>query len=99
MLAFIKKMKLLNKKISEISKSVLLYSFLIGGLHAAVVTSDRFILKIIDRTVSLQDMNYQARNLKALNCIYEDSYVVHYFERTFIGDFDKFVKNFPKSDE
>lgn len=92
-------MKLLSKRISQISKLALLFNLLIGSLYAEVVTSDRFLIKIIDRTVSLQDIQYQQRNLEALNCIYGDSFVVQYFEKGFIGDLKKFVENFPQNDE
>lgn len=84
-------------------KSVLLYNLLIGGLiwsaEAQVLTSDRFLIKIIDRTVSLLDIQYQLRNLEALNCVYDDSFVVRYFEKGYIGELKKFVENFPKEDE
>jgi hypothetical protein len=92
-------MKLLSKRISRISKSVLLYSLLVGGALAEVVSSDRFLFKILDRTISFQDFEYQLRNVKALNCIFDDSIVIQYFEKGFIAELDTFVKNFPKSDE
>lgn len=90
-------MKLLNKRISEISKSVLLYSLLIGGVKAErLVSSDRFLIKILDSTVSYQDINYQLRNLKALDCVYDDSLVTQYFEKGFIKELETFMKDFPK---
>ncbi len=94
-------MKLLNRRISEILKSALLFSLLLGGgVRAAVqVSSDRFLLKVIDQTISLQDFNYQARNLKALNCIYDDSFVIQYFEKKFLNDWNLFLKNFPTGNE
>lgn len=64
-----------------------------------LVSSDRFILKIIDRAISFQDLSYQLRNLKALDCIYSDALVVGYFEKSFIKNLDQFVKDFPKSDD
>lgn len=64
-----------------------------------VVSSDRFLLKILDRTVSFQDVQFQLRNLKALHCIYDDSLVVQYFELSFLRDLDAFVKKFPEKDE
>lgn len=100
MLASIKKMKLLSKRISEILKSVLLCNLLlIGGLYADVVSSDKFLLKILDRTISLDDITYQLRNIKALDCIYDDALVIQFFEKKFIKDLDKFVKNFPAKDD
>ncbi|HXH30564.1 MAG TPA: hypothetical protein VNJ01_07110 [Bacteriovoracaceae bacterium] len=86
-------------------KSALLYSYLIGGLLStaasagAIVSSDRFLLKILDRTISFQDINYQLRNLKALNCIYSDALVVQFFQKKFIQDLDVFIKKFPTSSE
>ncbi|HXH74465.1 MAG TPA: hypothetical protein VNJ08_05845 [Bacteriovoracaceae bacterium] len=93
-------MKLLSKKISGISKLVLLCSSLfIGGSNAAeLVSSDRFLLKIIDQTISLQDFNFQARNLAALNCVYEDAFVVQYFSKGLIKEWSDFLKKFPSGD-
>lgn len=92
-------MKLLSKKISQILKSVLLFSFVSGVAAASVVTSDRFLIKIIDRTVSLQDIRYQLRNLKALSCIYDDSYVIQFFGGSLIKELDQFLKDFPTVDQ
>jgi ribosome-associated translation inhibitor RaiA len=72
---------------------------LIGGLHAEVVSSDRFILKILDRTVSFQDIKFQLRNLKALNCVYDDAFVIKFFDKSFIKSLDKFVADMPSEDE
>lgn len=94
-------MKSLNKRTSLILKYLLLFNLLIGGLHfgyAEVISSDRFLIKILDRTVSLQDIEYQLRNLKALKCVYEDAFVVRFFEKNFIKQLDKFVKEFPEKD-
>lgn len=92
-------MKLLNKKISEISKFLLLFNLLVGGASAKVVSSDRYLIKILDRTISIQDFQFQLRNVKALNCIFDDSLVIQYFEKGFIQEFDTFNKHFPKTDE
>jgi hypothetical protein len=92
-------MKLLNKKILQISKLVLLFNLLIGGVKAEVISSDRFILKILDRTISLQDIQYQLRNLKALQCVYNDAYIVLYFKKSFISELEDFFAKFPKRDE
>lgn len=92
-------MKLLSTKISQILKLVLLYSLFVGGSNADVVSSDRFIIKILDRTVSFQDIHFQLRNLEALNCIYDDSYIIQYFEKKFINSLEDFVKRFPTEDE
>jgi len=91
-------MKLLNKRISQILKSVLLSNLLVGGLYASVVSSDRFLIKILDRTVSYQDIEFHLRNLKALTCIYDTSMVIQYFEKGFIHDLNQFVKKFPKDE-
>jgi hypothetical protein len=63
------------------------------------VTSDRFLIKILDRTVSLMDIKFQQRNLEALDCIYDDAFVVQYFEKTFIRDLRDFVAKFPTTSE
>ena len=83
-------------------KFLLLFNFLISGVQAqetAVVSTDRFILKIVDRAITFQDIGYQLRNLKALNCVYSDSLVVSYFQKSFVTELDAFVKKFPKSDD
>lgn len=64
-----------------------------------LVSSDRFVLKILDRSLSFQDISYQLRNLKALHCIYSDALVVAYFEKSFLTDLDTFVDKFPKEDD
>jgi hypothetical protein len=93
-------MKLLSKRILGISKLVLLFSLLSGGAWAqSLITSERFLLKIIDRTVSLFDFQYQQRNLRALHCIYDDSLVVQYFGRPFVKEFEVFLKDFPQKDD
>lgn len=92
-------MKSLNRRISEILKSVLLFSLFLGGAQAqSLVTSDRFIIRILDSTISLYDFQFQLRNLKGLDCVYDDSYVIAYFHKAFVKDFDKFVGQFPKTD-
>ena len=92
-------MKLLNKKISPILKLVLLFNFLIGGVQASVISSDRFLMKILDKTISLQDVTFQLRNVKALSCIYEDSFVLQYFKKDFVNQLEEFVSKMPKEDE
>lgn len=64
-----------------------------------MVSSDRYLIKILDRTISFQDFQFQLRNVKALNCIFDDSLVIQYFEKGFIQELDVFVKNFPVTDE
>jgi hypothetical protein len=71
---------------------------LIGGLCASVVSSDRFLIKILDSTVSFQDLTFQLRNLKALKCIYEDALVIKTFEGDFVKELDTFVSKFPTKD-
>lgn len=92
-------MKLLSKKISPILKLALLFKLLIGGVCARSVSSERFLLKILDKTVSTQDMKFQLRNLEALDCIYEDSFVVQLFKKSFITEFKEFLKKMPDQDE
>jgi len=97
-------MKLLSKKTSGISKFLLLCSLVLSGTSSRpleareLVTSDRFLMKILDRTISLQDFQFQLRNLKGLNCVYSDSLVVQYFESSFIKEFETFLANFPEKD-
>lgn len=71
-----------------------------GGVHSAtVISSDRYLIKIIDRTVSFSDIEFQLRNIKALNCIYDDALVIQYFGKGFIQELTQFVMNMPKKDE
>lgn len=85
-------------------KFLLLFNLLIWGAQAQevdtskLVSSDKFLLKVVDRAISLQDIKYQLRNLKALNCIYDDALVVSYFEKSFIKELDTFVKDMPEKD-
>lgn len=64
-----------------------------------LVSSDRFLVKILDRTVSIQDIAYQLRNVKGLNCVYDDSFVVQYFGKGFIQSLSTFVEKFPEADD
>ncbi len=52
-------------------------------------------MKILDRTISVQDMNYQLRNLKALHCIYDDAFVVKYFDKSFLPEMKYFLEKLP----
>lgn len=94
-------MKSLSKKISVISKSVLLFSILAISAGAetqkspAPVSSDRFLMKILDRTVSVQDIGFQLRNLEALHCVYDDSFVILYFQKSFLPELKKFLSGIP----
>lgn len=67
--------------------------------ETVVVSTDRFILKIVDRAITYQDLGYQLRNLKALDCIYSDALIVSYFQKGFLSEMDAFVKKFPSKDE
>lgn len=98
-----RKTKWLNKRISGILKFLLLFNFLISGVQAQVakpeiVSTDRFILKVVDRAITFQDIGYQLRNLKALDCVYSDALIVAYFQKSFVNELDGFVKKFPKDD-
>ena len=64
-----------------------------------MISSDRYLFKVLDRTVSIQDITFQLRNLKALQCVYEDAFLIQYFGKNFIKDLDTFVTRFPSSDE
>ncbi len=66
---------------------------------AKLVSTDRYIIKIIDRTVSFQDVEYQLRNLISLDCIYPDSMVIKYFHHSFIKETESFVASFPSENE
>lgn len=105
-------MKLLNKRILRISKSALLCScFLAVSLSWAqspkvgapgqpvLVSSDRYLIKIVDRTLSFRDLIFQTRNLKAIGCVFDDSLVVEYFGKDFIREMEQFTKKFPEGNE
>lgn len=64
-----------------------------------MVSSDRYLFKVLDRTISIQDITYQLRNLKALQCVYNDAFIIQYFGKTFIKDLDTFVSKFPSTDD
>lgn len=53
-------------------------------------------MKILDRTVSVQDLGFQLRNLGALNCIYDDSFVIRYFDKSFLTDLKSFLGSLPE---
>jgi hypothetical protein len=92
MLVSIKKMKWLSKKILLTSKFLLLFNLTVGVASALeLVSSDRFLLKIVDRAVSVQDIQFQIRNLKALNCLYPDALLVAYFEKKFITEIEQII--------
>ncbi|MGE3608433.1 MAG: hypothetical protein AB7I27_02505 [Bacteriovoracaceae bacterium] len=92
-------MKLLNKRISEISKLVLLFSLCLVARAETLVTQDRFLIKILDSTISYQDISFQVRNLEALHCVYSDAFIIQYFGKKFLGEIGLFVKNFPKDED
>lgn len=52
-------------------------------------------MKILDKTVSVQDLGFQLRNLAALNCIYDDALVVRYFEKSFLPELKDFLGKLP----
>lgn len=88
-------MKLLSKTILEISKYLLLFSFIFLPIRGHTQTSDRFLLKIVDKTVSLRDLHFYLRNLKALDCAYADSILHDYFGKKFINNWQSFLKLMP----
>ena len=99
-------MKLLSKRTSRILKFLLLSNLIVASSWAQVlppaaqektlVSTDRYLMKILDRTLSFQDATYQLRNVKALDCIYDDSLVIRYFGKGFIQQLSKFIKDFPQ---
>lgn len=92
-------MKLLSIRILLILKLVLLYNFLTGSSFALTLTSDRFLLKVLDRSVSVKDLRFHLRNLEALGCIYDDSFVVDYFGKKFITELKLFLNELPENDQ
>lgn len=82
-------------------KLALLFNLLIGWAQGAepLVSSDRFLIKIHDRTISLQDVTFQLRNVSSLECIYKDAFVIQYFGNNFVKELEAFVKKFPKLDD
>lgn len=44
-------------------------------------------------------MDFQLRNIKALNCVYDDALVIQYFEKTFIQELEAFIKSFPTNED
>lgn len=89
-------MKLLNKTISEISKFLLLFNLILIPVSGFSQTSDRFLLKIVDKTISLRDIEFQLRNFKALHCAYPNSIINDYFGSKFTQNWQKFLKDMPK---
>ncbi len=53
-------------------------------------------MKIVDRTLSFQDVEYQLRNINGLKCVYGDPLMVEYFGEDFIKDLKSFIRSFPK---
>lgn len=88
-------MKLLNVTILEISKYLLLFSFACLPIRGYSQTSDRFLLKIVDKTISVRDLHFFLRNFKALNCAYPDSITFNYFGKSFVLDWQNFLNNLP----
>jgi hypothetical protein len=73
---------------------------MVGGAWAQkLISSDRFLVKILDRTISYHDIVFHERNLSALNCIYPDSLTVGYLEKPFLVELETFIKKFPKDDD
>jgi hypothetical protein len=70
-----------------------------GAWANTLASSDRYILKVFDKTISVQDFKYQLRNLKALNCIFDDSVVILYFQKKIIKDLEEFLNKFPEQNE
>lgn len=88
-------MKLLNKTILGTSKFLLLFNLIfipVGG-HSKI--SDRFLFKIVDKTISLQDLQFELRNLQALKCAYPSSILKKYFGPQFIKNWQKFLRKMP----
>lgn len=92
-------MKSLSKRTSVILKLVLLFNLLSGVVFAeTIINTDRFLLKIVDRTISVHDISFQIRNLRGLKCVYSDALVLQYFSKDLISKLDRFVKDLPDDD-
>ena len=89
-------MKLLNKTISEISKFLLLFNLILIPVMGYSSTSDRFLLKIVDKTISLKDIEFQLRNFEALECAYPASIINDYFGAKFPQNWQNFIKKMPQ---
>ena len=92
-------MKLLNKTISEISKFLLLFNLCLYPVKGFTETSDRFLLKIVDKTISLKDINFQLRNFQALQCAYPSSIIQNYFGENFLKTWKSFLAKMPMNDK
>lgn len=89
-------MKLLNVTILEISKFLLLFNFVCLPIRGFSQTSDRFLFKVVDKTVSVRDLHFYLRNFKALDCSYPDSITYNYFGKNFIKDWQNFLTKLPE---
>ncbi|MFL5784145.1 MAG: hypothetical protein ACJ76H_06020 [Bacteriovoracaceae bacterium] len=56
-------------------------------------------MKILDKTVSVQDLAFQLRNLTALDCVYDDSFIVRYFDKSFLKELKNFLAKLPADSE
>lgn len=82
-----------------ISKFLLLFSqvsYAAPSPQEKVLTSERFIFRIVDQSVGISDINFQLRNLQGLDCVNHQSMIVRYFGKGFALDMDKFSKGIPE---
>jgi hypothetical protein len=60
-----------------------------------VLTSERFIFRIVDQSIGISDINFQLRNLQGLDCVNHQSLIVRYFGKGFPLEMTKFLKDLP----
>lgn len=61
-----------------------------------VLTSERFIFRVVDQSVGVSDLKYQLRNLQGLDCVNHQSLIIRYFGKGFAFDMDRFVREIPQ---
>lgn len=61
-----------------------------------VLTSERFIFRVVDQSVGVSDIKYQLRNLQGLDCVNHQSLIIRYFGKGFAFDMDRFVREIPQ---
>lgn len=89
-------MKLLNITILEISKFLLLFNLFILPVRGYSQASDRFLFKVVDKTISVRDLHFYLRNFQALDCAYPGSITFDYFGKDFIKNWQSFLKGLPQ---
>lgn len=81
------------------SKFLLLFSqvsYAAPSSQEKVLTSERFIFKIVDQSVGISDVKFQLRNLQGLDCVNNQSLIIRYFGKGFALGMSRFVKDLPQ---